>query len=75
MAGRVEITDSNANTILFVGRRGEPDEATGVELGWPSVVAASDDALYIADHLRLRILRARFTYSAQKEMPVTVPAN
>lgn len=69
VAGRVEIIDSNANTIRFVGRRGTPD-AAGVELGWPSVVAASDAALYIADYLRYRVVRARFTYTAEEEVPV-----
>jgi len=70
--GRVEVTDSNANTILFVGRRGKPDEQAGVELGWPTVVAASDEALYIADYLRYRVVRVKLGYAAQEEAAVTV---
>ena len=71
VAGRIEITDSNANTICFVGRRGGPDPGA-LTLGWPTVVAASDAALYIADYLHFRILRARFDYTTQKEAAVTV---
>ena len=71
VSGRVEIIDSNANTLGFVGRRGGPD-AAGVELGWPTVVAASDKALYIADYLRYRVVRVKLGYHAQKEAAVVI---
>jgi len=71
--GRVEIIDSNANTIAFVGRRGAPDPA-GVELGWPTVVAASDEALYVADYLRYRVVRLKLVYAAEEKVTVNVAA-
>ncbi|MFO7897426.1 MAG: hypothetical protein R6V58_00025, partial [Planctomycetota bacterium] len=73
VSGRVEVTDGNANTILFIGRRGEPDEETGVELGWPTVVAASDEAVYIADYLRYRVVRAKLGCAARAEVGITIP--
>jgi hypothetical protein len=74
VSGRIEVTDSNANTILFIGRRGKPDEASGIELGWPTVVAASDEAVYIADYLRYRVVRARLGCAARTKVAVDVPA-
>ncbi len=73
VSGRIEVTDSNANTILFIGGRGEAGKKDGVELGWPSVVVASDLACYIADYLRFKIARVKLGYDAQQEVPVTVP--
>lgn len=70
--GRVEVIDGNANTILFVGRRGNPEEGSGVEFGWPSMVAVSDRALYVADYLRYRVVRVKLNYEAQEEVTVTV---
>ena len=70
--GRVEIIDSNANTIVFVGRRGEPDPASGVEFGWPTVVAASDEAIYVADYLRYRVVRIKLEYAVRGEAAVEV---
>jgi len=72
--GRIEITDANANTICFVGRRGGPDPRA-LTLGWPTVVAASDAALYIADYLHFRILRARFDYTKERARTTKVPMN
>ena len=69
--GRIEIIDTNANTIAFVGQRGQPD-AAGVELGWPTVVAASDEALYIGDYLRYRVVRVKLGYHAQEHVTVEV---
>jgi hypothetical protein len=72
VSGRIEVTDSNANTILFIGGRGEAGKKSGVELGWPTMVVASDSACYIADYLRYRITRVKLEYAAREEAPVTV---
>ena len=71
-SGRIEILDGNANTICFVGRRGSVDPASGVEFGWPTQAAASDEALYVADYLRYRVSRLRFEYAEQAEAAVNV---
>ncbi len=71
MYGRVEVIDSNGNTILFFGRRGKPDKS-GVELGWGTQVAVSDRACYVADYLRYRVVRVKLGYAAEKEVPVNV---
>ena len=73
--GRIEVIDSNANTICFIGRRGRPDPASGVELGWPSQVAVSEEALYIADYLRYRLLRVRLSCREEREAKVSLPAS
>jgi hypothetical protein len=70
--GRVEVVDSNGNTILFFGRRGKPDKS-GVELGWGSQVAVSDRACYVADYLRYRVLRVKLGYVAKEKVAVNVP--
>jgi len=72
--GRIEVTDSNANTIRFIGRRGTAEADSNVELGWPTQVAASDRALYIADYLRYRIVRVQLDYETQADVAVTVSA-
>ncbi|MFH0983128.1 MAG: hypothetical protein V2A79_16535 [Planctomycetota bacterium] len=66
VGGRVEVTDANANTIMFIGARGKAGEAAGIELGWPTVVAACDRALYIADYLRYRVVRVKLEYDAEE---------
>ncbi len=70
--GRIEVTDSNANTILFIGGRGAAGKKSGVELGWPTVVAASDLACYIADYLRFRMVRVKLGYVAEEVVEVKV---
>jgi hypothetical protein len=70
VAGRIEVTDGNANTILFIGGRGKAGEAAGIELGWPAMVAACDRALYIADYLRCRIVRVKLEYAAEETCEV-----
>ncbi|MHC4914819.1 MAG: sigma-70 family RNA polymerase sigma factor [Planctomycetota bacterium] len=69
---RVEVTDSNGNTILFIGARGEAGKKAGLELGWPTGVVASDEACYVADYLRFKISRVKLGYDAEEEVPVTV---
>ncbi len=67
--GRVEVIDSNANTIAFFGRRGQPDR-DGVELGWGTQVAASDRACYVADYLRYRVVRVKLEYAVEETCAV-----
>ena len=62
VGGRIEVTDANANTILLVGQRGKPD-GSGAEFGWGTQVAVSDEAVYIADYLRFRVVRLKLNYS------------
>lgn len=71
VAGRVEVIDSNANTILFIGRRGGPEEE-GAVFGWPSMVAVSDWALYVTDYLHYKVVRVRLEYAAQAQVEVKV---
>jgi hypothetical protein len=73
VAGRIEITDSNANTILFFGRRGTPDALSSVEFGWPTQVAASDAACYVADYLRYKVTRMKLTYDTRAAAKIAVP--
>ncbi len=75
VSGRIEVTDSNANTIAFIGGRGRDGKAVtpdGVELGWPTVVTVSDEAVYIADYLRFRVVRARLDYAASGHAEIDV---
>ena len=72
VSGRIEIIDANANTIAFVGRRGRADPASGVEFGWPTQVAVSDEAVYVADYLRYRIVRITLDSAARAEAAVAV---
>jgi hypothetical protein len=71
IGGRVEVTDSNGNTILLVGRRGTPD-ANGAEFGWGTQVAVSDEAVYVADYLRYRVVRLKLGYAATAEVEAAV---
>ncbi len=72
VSGRIEVIDSNANTIVFVGRRGKADPASGVEFGWPTQVAVSEEAVYVADYLRFRVVRIALEYAAQATAAVAV---
>ncbi len=58
------------NTILFIAGRGAAGKKSGVELGWPSVVVASDPACYIADYLRYRVVRVKLGYAAEEACEV-----
>ncbi|GEM_PF-2179404 len=69
VGGRVEVLDANANTVIRFGSRGRPD-AGGTELGWGTQVAVSDQACYVADYLRHRVVRAKLEYDARETCPL-----
>lgn len=71
ISGRVEVLDSNGNTLTSFGARGKPD-AYGTEFGWATQVAVSDQACYVSDYLRMRVVRAKLTYDAQEQLPVNI---
>jgi hypothetical protein len=68
----VVVIDANANLIVRLGRYGNVDDTAkdiqaggdGLRFVWPRAVAASDTALYVADHGNRRILRAMLSYAA-----------
>ncbi len=67
--GRVEVVDSNGNTIMFFGARGAADKS-GLELGWGTQVAVSDRACYIADYLRHHVSCMKLGYAVEEELAV-----
>lgn len=77
----VEIIDSNANRICRLGGYGNMD-ARGpasacpkpeIPLAWPLVVFATDSAMYVADTINQRIVKARLTYAAEEAADVKLP--
>jgi hypothetical protein len=72
VSGRVDVVDSNGNTIALIGGRGTAGRKSGIEFGWATQVAVSDEACYAADYLRFRISRIKLTYEAETEVPATV---
>ncbi|MGB2824289.1 MAG: hypothetical protein WBF17_25165, partial [Phycisphaerae bacterium] len=70
----IEVIDSNANRIARLGGYGNMD-ARGprspcpkpeVPMAWPLVVFATDTAMYVADTINQRIVKARLTYAAEQ---------
>jgi hypothetical protein len=72
VSGRIDVIDSNANTLLLIGGRGEAGKKSGIEFGWPTQVAVSDEACYVADYLRFKISRLKFSYQLEAEVAATV---
>jgi RNA polymerase sigma-70 factor (ECF subfamily) len=69
----VTVLDSNMNRIARFGRYGNVDDADPkvgkIHFAWLRAVAASDVALYAADHGNRRILRAALSYAAEETVP------
>jgi len=63
----VGVVDNAGNLITRFGRYGNIDStgAAGIPLGWPEAVGVSKKAVYVADVLNRRIVRARKTYAAE----------
>ena len=78
MRASVDVIDANANRIVRLGQYGNmdargPGSADGkkqVPLAWPLVVSATDHALYVADPINRRILKAALGYHAQQTVEV-----
>jgi hypothetical protein len=72
VSGRIDVIDSNANTIMLIGGRGKAGRKSGIEFGWPTQVAVSDEACYVADYLRFKISRLKLGYQQEAEVTATV---
>ena len=74
----VAVIDSNANAICRLGGYGNMD-ARGpgspcpkpeVPMAWPLVVFATDTAMYVADTINERIVKAKLVYAAEQRADV-----
>jgi hypothetical protein len=63
----VLVLDAAGNLLARFGEYGNLDTRG---LRSPTAVALTDEAVYVADRKNRRVLRARWTYDAQKELPV-----
>lgn len=72
MRASVAVIDSNANPVVRFGGYGNMDSRgpgspaprPEIAFAWPLVVAATDEACYVADTVNSRILKARLGYQA-----------
>jgi hypothetical protein len=67
----VLVLDSNANTVLRIGKYGNA-ETKGPDICFttPKYVAASDTGLYVADRALGRVLKANLEYAAEETVPL-----
>jgi len=68
---RIDVVDSNGNTILVVGRHGAPadSEGTNIRFGYPKMVAVTDLGCYVMDFFHRRAVKLDLHYRAQAEVP------
>lgn len=67
--GRVEVLDSNGNTIAFIGKRGVNQAA--IEFRWPTMVAASDEFCYVLDFGPEKAFQIQLDYELTEECTFT----
>jgi outer membrane protein assembly factor BamB len=68
---RVEVIDTNNNPITAFGRYGNEDSAGArIPLAWPTYVAVSDRAAYVADTVNRRVVRVKLDYGADEACEV-----
>lgn len=61
----VRVVDTNRNPILRLGAYGNQDSRSEIRWAWPSQVAVSDEALYVADVINRRIVRIKLGYQLE----------
>ncbi|MFH0983130.1 MAG: hypothetical protein V2A79_16545 [Planctomycetota bacterium] len=74
---RVNVLDTAGNEITHFGGYGNmdsqgPDSAVPlpkIPLAWPAYVAASSEAIYVADWLNMRVVRVKPVYAVSAECP------
>ena len=76
---RVSVIDNEGNRILSFGTYGNRDSTGGltgdlvptsdIPLAWPNSVDATDDYIYIADVVNIRLLRLRKTFRLDSTRP------
>jgi hypothetical protein len=68
---RVEVVDTNNNSITTFGKYGNEDAGgPDVPLAWPTYVAASDRYAYVADTVNRRVVRVKLAYAAEEACAV-----
>lgn len=63
--GRIEVLDTNGNTIGFFGRRGPV--APNLEFRWPTMVVAGDEDAWVLDELHSAVTQVKLIYTTNEE--------
>jgi len=66
----IHVLDTNANPILQAGSYGNQDSHDEIRWAWPSLVAVSDEAIYVCDVTNRRIVRVKLAYQVEAECEV-----
>lgn len=69
LMARVEIADSNGNTMLYFGKRGANQEK--LEFRYPSMVAANDHFCYVVDYVMAKTIRVKLDYECVEDVACT----
>jgi hypothetical protein len=69
---RVDVVDTNGNTLLVVGKFGKISESSGEKIRWgyPKMVAATDEGCYVMDFAGGRALKLKLGYRVQEDVPL-----